>query len=183
MSTTLARRAIDSPLGPISIDASEQGVCAIGFVGAAREHTSEHPLPFTREPGPAASAILDRAARELAEYFAGSRRVFDMPLDAPGTEFQHRVWRELCRIPLGETISYQELARRVGDVNASRAVGAANGANPIAIVVPCHRVVAKDGTLHGYAGGLDRKRALLDHEFTVAGVVLSTLWPLPIECF
>lgn len=162
-----ARRVIDSPLGPIAIDATVRGVCSISFgVRPAREGM---------QPGGLAAAfpILDQAAREIAEYFAGSRRDFTIPLDAPGTTFQHRVWQELCRIPMGETISYQELARRCGDMNASRAVGAANGANPVAIVVPCHRVLAKDGTLHGYAGGLDKKRALLDHEFAVTGVVLG----------
>ena len=158
---------IDSPIGPIAIDATVRGVCSISFgVRPAREDM---------QPGDLAAAlpILDHAARELADYFAGSRRDFAIPLDAPGTEFQHRVWQELCRIPMGETISYQELARRCGDLNASRAVGAANGANPIAIVVPCHRVLAKDGTLHGYAGGLHVKRALLDHEFAVTGAVLG----------
>lgn len=167
MSTPFSRRVIDSPLGPIAIDATARGVCSISFgVRPARDDT---PLTDLADAAP----ILDHAARELTEYFAGSRRDFTIPLDAPGTEFQHRVWRELVRIPMGETISYQELARRCGDVNASRAVGAANGANPIAIVVPCHRVLAKDGTLHGYAGGLDMKRALLDHEFAVTGAVLN----------
>ncbi|MFO0834784.1 MAG: methylated-DNA--[protein]-cysteine S-methyltransferase [Phycisphaerales bacterium] len=162
-----ARRVIDSPLGPITIDATALGVCSIGFgMRPAREGTQP------AQPA-AALPILDQATRELAEYFAGARRVFTLPLDAPGTEFQHRVWHELCRIPMGETISYQELARRCGDVNASRAVGAANGANPVAIVVPCHRVLAKDGTLHGYAGGLHLKRALLDHEFAATGAVLG----------
>jgi len=162
-----ARRVIDSPLGPIAIDATVRGVCSISFgVRPAREDMPPADLAD-------AAPILDHAARELAEYFAGSRRDFTIPLDAPGKIFQHRVWQELCRIPMGETISYQELARRCGDMNASRAVGAANGANPVAIVVPCHRVLAKDGTLHGYAGGLDKKRALLDHEFAVTGVVLG----------
>jgi len=165
--TPFARRVIRSPLGPIAIDATARGVCSISFgVRPAREEMQPSELAD-------AAPILDQAARELAEYFAGTRRDFTIPLDAPGTEFQHRVWRELCRIPMGETISYQELARRCGDANASRAVGAANGANPIAIVVPCHRVLAKDGTLHGYAGGLEKKRALLDHEFAVTGTLLG----------
>ncbi len=163
-----SRRVIESPLGPIAIDATALGVCSISFgVRPAREDMPPTDLAD-------AAPILDLAARQLAEYFAGSRRDFAVPLDAPGTAFQHRVWRELVRIPMGETISYQELARRCGDINASRAVGAANGANPIAIVVPCHRVLAKDGTLHGYAGGLDKKRALLDHELAVTGAVLGS---------
>lgn len=149
---------IDSPIGPIAIDATIRGVCSISFgVRPAREDM---------QPGDLAAAlpILDQAARELADYFAGSRRVFAIPLDAPGTAFQHRVWQELCRIPMGETISYQELARRCGDLNASRAVGAANGANPISVVVPCHRLVGANGSLTKYGGGLHRKQWLLEHE-------------------
>ena len=165
--TPFSRRVINSPLGPIAIDATVRGVCSISFgVRPAREDAPPSDLEVT-------APILDHTSRELAEYFAGTRRDFTIPLDATGTDFQHRVWRELVRIPMGETISYQELARRCGDINASRAVGAANGANPIAIVVPCHRVLAKDGTLHGYAGGLHLKRALLDHEFAVTGAVLG----------
>jgi len=101
------------------------------------------------------------AAKQLAEYLAGKRRDFELELDLRGTEFQLAVWRALCAIPYGETISYGEQARRVGQPNAPRAVGAANGANPIAIVVPCHRVVAADGKLGGYGGGLPLKKRLL----------------------
>jgi methylated-DNA-[protein]-cysteine S-methyltransferase len=101
----------------------------------------------------------------LAAYFAGDLRAFDgVALDAGGTPFQQRVWAALREIPAGDTISYLTLARRIGDPTAARAVGAANGANPIAIVVPCHRVIASDGRLSGYAGGVHRKRWLLDHE-------------------
>jgi len=102
--------------------------------------------------------------RQLREYFAGERKAFDLPLAPDGTEFQKRVWAELRRIPYGETISYAELARRVGSEDASRAVGRANGANPIAIVVPCHRVIGADGSLTGYAYGVELKRRLLDFE-------------------
>jgi len=105
------------------------------------------------------------AAREqLAAYFAGDRQTFDLPLRPRGTAFQLRVWRELCNIPYGATISYAELARRVGRPGAARAVGAANGRNPLPIVVPCHRVIGADGTLTGYGGGLECKRRLLEHE-------------------
>jgi O-6-methylguanine DNA methyltransferase len=100
-------------------------------------------------------------ARELAEYFAGRRRDFTLAVDPPGTPFQRQVWSELARIPYGGTLSYGELARRVGRPSASRAVGAANGANPIPIVLPCHRVIGADGSLTGYGGGLPIKRALL----------------------
>jgi O-6-methylguanine DNA methyltransferase len=101
------------------------------------------------------------AAKQLLEYLAGKRRGFDLALDLRGTDFQLSAWRALCAIPYGETISYGEQARRCGHLNAQRAVGAANGANPIAIIVPCHRVVGADGKLHGYGGGLALKARLL----------------------
>ena len=112
----------------------------------------------------AATVPFDRAREELGQYFQGRRREFSLPLKPAGTVFQKRVWELLCEIPFGETISYGELARRVGNPNASRAVGLANSRNPISIVVPCHRVIGADNSLTGYAGGLDRKRALLEHE-------------------
>jgi methylated-DNA-[protein]-cysteine S-methyltransferase len=106
-----------------------------------------------------------RETREqLDAYFAGDRQTFDLPLRPEGTAFQLQVWRELCNIPYGATISYAELARRVGRPGAARAVGAANGRNPLPIVVPCHRVIGADGTLTGYGGGLECKRRLLEHE-------------------
>ena len=105
----------------------------------------------------------------VERYFAGKLREFKLPLAPEGTPFQKRVWAELCRIPYGATISYAELAQRIGDPQAVRAVGTANGANPIAIVVPCHRVIGSDGTLTGYAGGLDKKRALLELEARTVG--------------
>jgi len=101
---------------------------------------------------------------QLAAYFAGDLRKFNVSLAAAGTDFQHRVWRELAQIPFGASISYGELARRIGNPAASRAVGRANGQNPISIIVPCHRVIGANGTLTGYGGGSDRKRWLLDHE-------------------
>jgi methylated-DNA-[protein]-cysteine S-methyltransferase len=107
---------------------------------------------------------LGEAVRQLSEYFAGTRRTFHLPLRLQGTEFQQRVWRELTEIPYGETWSYGQLARRIGNPNASRAVGLANGRNPISILVPCHRVIGADGSLTGYGGGLERKQWLLAHE-------------------
>jgi methylated-DNA-[protein]-cysteine S-methyltransferase len=107
---------------------------------------------------------LPAAARQLKEYFAGKRREFDLPLHMNGTEFQQRVWRELTKIPFGETRSYGQLAKRLNNPNGSRAVGLANGRNPIAIIVPCHRVIGADGSLTGFGGGLDRKEWLLTHE-------------------
>ena len=109
-------------------------------------------------------AVLLRASRQLTEYFAGTRTTFDLPLDPEGTAFEHRVWDLLRAIPYGTTTSYGVLARRLGDVKVTRAVGAANGKNPIPIIVPCHRVVGSRGELTGFGGGLDRKRWLLEHE-------------------
>ena len=107
---------------------------------------------------------LPAAARQLKEYFAGKRREFDLPLQMAGTEFQQRVWRELTKIPFGETRSYGQLAKRLNNPNGSRAVGLANGRNPIAIIVPCHRVIGADGSLTGFGGGIERKEWLLSHE-------------------
>jgi methylated-DNA-[protein]-cysteine S-methyltransferase len=112
----------------------------------------------------ASAAPLPDAVRQLREYFAGTRREFDLPLRLQGTEFQQRVWHSLTEIPYGETLSYGKLAKRIGNPNASRAVGLANGSNPISIMVPCHRVIGADGSLTGYGGGLERKRWLLAHE-------------------
>ncbi len=112
----------------------------------------------------ATSPALERVKRELDEYFAKKRTKFELALAERGTPFQRKVWKSLAKIPFGETISYAELAKRVGKPGAVRAVGAANGANPWSIVVPCHRVVGSDGSLTGYSGGVDKKRALLDLE-------------------
>lgn len=120
--------------------------------------------PADGTPGHArgGSAVLAEAHRQLAEYFEGTRRVFDLPLRPAGTEFQHRVWDVLATVPWGTTTTYGEVAERLGlPPGASRAVGAANGANPIPVVLPCHRVIGADGTLTGYAGGLERKALLL----------------------
>lgn len=109
-------------------------------------------------------SIAQRTAEQLCEYFAGSRQTFDLPLEPRGTEFQRRVWNALCEIPYGETRSYGEIAQRVGNPKASRAVGMANHRNPIPILIPCHRVIGADGSLVGYGGGLGVKRYLLDLE-------------------
>lgn len=116
------------------------------------------------------SVILDCAA-QLNEYFQGSRKTFDLPLNPNGTEFQKRVWDKVIAIPYGETASYGSVANSLGDFKLTRAVGLANGANPIPIIIPCHRVIGSDGALTGYAGGLERKRWLLNHEqnhFTIS---------------
>jgi methylated-DNA-[protein]-cysteine S-methyltransferase len=143
----------ESPVGPLTLIADEHALTGLHFDGYA------HGLdPARRNPG---APPLAAAAEQLDEYFAGERREFELALDLEGTEFQRAVWDELLRIPYGETRSYGELARRLGRPERVRAVGAANGRNPVAIVVPCHRVIGADGSLIGYGGGLDRKRALL----------------------
>ena len=119
-------------------------------------------------------ALLDRAAQQLDEYFDGDRTDFELPLEPAGTPFQKEAWTTLRTIPYGETISYGEQARRLGDKNKSRAVGAANGQNPIPIVVPCHRVVGSNGHLTGFGGGIEVKAWLLDHEFKVRAGQAST---------
>ena len=144
---------IDSPLGPLRLVADEAALAGVYLPAQAAPAAS-----------PGATPVLARAAAQLAEYFAGARRDFDVPLAPRGTEFQARVWRELTHIPYGETRSYGELARALGRPSASRAVGAANGKNPISILVPCHRVIAGSGALTGYAGGLEAKRCLLAQE-------------------
>src|SRR5437899_10516473 len=118
---------------------------------------------------PGTHPIAAEAARQLRAYFAGELREFDLPLDMHGTDFQLRVWRELARIPYGETRSYSQIAAAIGAPQAVRAVGAANGANPIPIIVPCHRVIGSNGALTGFGGGISVKRWLLDHEARVAG--------------
>lgn len=148
---------VDSPLGSILV------------LGDGRFVTGLY-LPHDRRGiVPDASCERNDAAladvrEQLGEYFAGTRRSFDVPLQLAGTSFQQRVWRELVKIPFGTTISYGELARRIGNSNASRAVGHANGRNPVSIIVPCHRVIGGDGRLTGYAGGLDEKQRLLAWE-------------------
>ena len=122
-----------------------------------------HFAPFEQPQGPSApdEPVLVEACRQLAEHFSGDRTDFDLPLSPPGTPFQRRVWEELRRIPYGTTATYGELAARLGDPKAVRAVGLANGRNPIAVVVPCHRVIGSDGKLRGYAAGVERKQRLL----------------------
>lgn len=149
---SMTTRWMDSPIGGLRLHAAAGLLTAIDFDASPRGARTADPL-------------LDDAERQLADYFAGRRTTFDLPLAHDGTEFQQKVWSELVRIPFGETASYGEIARRLGyEPVVSRAVGAANGANPLPIVVPCHRVVGSDGSLTGYAGGIARKRVLLDLE-------------------
>lgn len=165
--TTMAAQAIrhtviDSPLGELTLAAAGDGLTGVYFDGHRR--------------GPSPNALGERddtgfaeVRRQLEEYFAGRRTRFDLPLAARGDTFQQRVWALLREIPYGETRSYGQLARELGDPALARAVGAANGRNPLSVIVPCHRVVGADGSLTGYAGGLERKRQLLDLEASAAG--------------
>lgn len=145
---------IESPVGVLRAGASDTALHLLEFTAA----------DSTRVPTGASTPLLEQTRRELAEYFAGTRRRFEVPLCFPGTPFQQRVWTVLCGIGYGERISYLEQSRRVGDEKAIRAVAQANGQNPIAIIVPCHRVINEDGKLGGYGGGLLRKQYLLDLE-------------------
>ncbi|HEY6947196.1 MAG TPA: methylated-DNA--[protein]-cysteine S-methyltransferase [Gemmatimonadales bacterium] len=168
---------IESPLGPLVVGAAERGVCLLDFSDRRGRETQiatlERRLRCTTEPGE--HPLLTRLSAELTEYFAGRRRVFAVPLFYPGTTFQTRVWDALREIPYGETTSYGALAATVGRPHAPRAVGHANGDNPIAIVIPCHRVVRKDGTLCGYGGGLWRKQRLLELERGITSLALEAV--------
>ena len=146
----------------LHLAATERGVCALSFV----ESTNEFLLQQARTTGDQdwerdASPLIDLARLQLNEYFAGKRSRFEVPLDLRGTPFQEKVWRALLDIPYGETRTYAQIAAQIGSPSAVRAVGAANGANPVAIIVPCHRVVATGGGLGGYGGGLEIKKRLL----------------------
>ena len=159
MTTELWSRTIPSPVGELTLVASEVGLRAVLWPD------DDLRVTFASVPEAVDShAILDDAAAQLTEYFAGSRKEFDLELDLQGTEFQVDVWRSLARVPYGETSTYGAQADHIGRPNAVRAVGAANGKNPVSIVLPCHRIVGKDGSLTGFAGGLDAKEFLLNHE-------------------
>jgi AraC family transcriptional regulator, regulatory protein of adaptative response / methylated-DNA-[protein]-cysteine methyltransferase len=157
---------IDSPIGPLLAGAVPEGVCLLEFFEP--ERLGPQVLRLARwlgaETSDAETPPIAELRRQLKDYFAGRRASFEMPLVVPGTPFQRRVWDSLVRIPYGETRSYEELARSIGSANGMRAVGTANGQNRIAIVIPCHRVVNKSGTLGGYGGGLWRKEFLLKLE-------------------
>lgn len=148
---------IDSPIGPLTLVSDGDALTGVYMA----EHTHR---PDSTAFGPRDDRVLAEAAAQLGEYFAGQRTGFDLRVELHGTPFQRRVWAELTRIGYGETISYGQLAARLGQPTASRAVGLANGRNPVSIVVPCHRVIGAGGSLTGYGGGVERKRFLLDLE-------------------
>jgi AraC family transcriptional regulator of adaptative response/methylated-DNA-[protein]-cysteine methyltransferase len=169
-SACIVSSLLTSALGPLVVAATDDGVCLVEF--ADRRALKGQAVSLTRATGlpvlPGSNAHLEQLAGELGEYFRGARRTFDVPLDTPGTDFQRSVWGALLRIPYGETRSYEQIARELDRAGAQRAVGRANGQNRVAILVPCHRVVQKDGGLRGYGGGLWRKRRLLDLERSVS---------------
>ncbi len=163
--TTVDLRRVDTSVGALLLGATSDAVVLCDF--AERPMIDAQLAAVRRRIGPTqlgGGGLIDDLERQLGEYLAGDRRQFDLPLDAPGSAFQERVWGELQSIPYGETISYRELAGRVGAPAASRAVGRANGSNRLALIIPCHRVVAANGGLGGYGGGLAAKRFLLDLE-------------------
>jgi len=160
MTADLASTTMPSPIGTLTVVVSDAGVRAVWWHDDPRP-TGE--LPVGQESA-AQRALLDTATRQLGEYFAGTRTDFDLPLDAQGTPFQHSAWGVLRSIAYGTTMTYGQQAVALGDPNKARAVGAANGRNPIGIIVPCHRVVGASGALTGFAGGLDATAWLLDPE-------------------
>ena len=142
---------LETPLGRMLLVTNERGLCGAHFIG--QKYFPNIDPSWKREKS--------RAGRELEEYFAGKRTAFTVPLAAEGTPFQRAIWKEISRVRFGETITYAELARRAGFPNCARAAGAATGRNPIGVIVPCHRIVGTNGSLTGYAGGLEKKKALL----------------------
>lgn len=157
MSGALLYTTVDSPIGELLL--LGDGGALRGLYMQEGRKPGTVPRGWARDP----EAFVE-VRTQLGEYFAGERRSFDLPLEPAGSPFQLQVWRALREVGYGETLSYGELARRIGRPNAPRAVGAANGANPLSVVIPCHRLVGADGTLTGYGGGIERKRLLLDLE-------------------
>jgi O-6-methylguanine DNA methyltransferase len=165
---TLYYAQIPSPIGPLNLAVSEIGMVALEFDRGHFPPAKDKNISWEHSP-----ARIKPYARELNEYFAGKRRDFTFALDLRGTPFQRDCWRALLAIPYGETRTYADIARAVKKPQAFRAVGMANNRNPIAVVVPCHRVIASDGTLCGYGGGLDVKRKLLELEGALTGILAA----------
>ena len=166
----LVHTVMASPLGKLKLVANDRGLVAVALPG---QDAKDESIAVRSH------AVLDQAARELSEYFAGKRHRFTIKLELRGTPFQKHVWRALARIPFGRRRSYGELAHAIGKPGAARAVGRANATNPIAILLPCHRVVGADGALTGYAGGVAAKRWLLDHEESVGALCSHASAPCP----
>lgn len=162
MNNTTYFRYLSSPIGKLLLTSDGEALTGLHMAGLASDVAPRPEAAWKQD-----DRVFVPVVEQLEAYFAGASVSFDLPMQTEGTSFQRRVWQELCQIPYGQTISYIELARRVGNPHASRAVGGANGRNPIAVIVPCHRVIAAGGGLGGYGGGLDRKRWLLEHEASV----------------
>ncbi|MBV1922679.1 MAG: methylated-DNA--[protein]-cysteine S-methyltransferase [Flavobacteriaceae bacterium] len=141
-----------SPLGTLEITGNEEGIASVNFLDIEEKETTDNP------------ENIQICINQLKDYFEGNRTHFDLKLNPKGTEFQKRVWNQLLEIPFNKTMSYQEMANKLGDPKVIRAAASANGKNPISIIIPCHRVIGSDGSLTGYASGLHRKKWLLDHE-------------------
>jgi methylated-DNA-[protein]-cysteine S-methyltransferase len=169
--SAFATTTFSSPVGELTLLASDAGLRAILWPGEPPADVPELDDAVENEGHP----VLVAAREQLAQYFAGERRTFDLPIDLRGTPFQVKAWRYLATIPYGETRTYGEQARALGDPNRARAAGAANGKNPVSIVLPCHRVIGANGSLTGFGGGLPVKRALLDFE----AAVVTTDAPVP----
>jgi methylated-DNA-[protein]-cysteine S-methyltransferase len=150
----------NSPVGTIKIKISGHYISGLTFIDTKEEEIQNE----TKELSAEGKKILQKCIIQLDEYFAGERKIFDLPIQQKGTDFQQKVWKGLVQIPFGKTISYLQFAQQLGNVKAIRAAASANGRNELCIVVPCHRVIGSDGSLTGYAGGLLRKKWLLDHE-------------------
>ena len=164
-----------TPIGAMHIAATDAGICFLEFDKKAEGELDIEAFmrSFQTDVQKGENEHIMQAKTELEEYFAGSRKHFKVALDSRGTDFQKQVWDALLEIPYGKTASYQEQALKIGNLKAIRAVATANGSNKIAIIVPCHRVIGKNGSLTGYAGGLERKRWLLSHEQQYENGVLS----------
>lgn len=171
---TLHSTTHPTPVGELTLVASDQGLRAVLWPKLSPTRAGIHPRPHRNPDHP----ILERTAAQLDDYFAGSRTAFDIPLDLQGTRFQLAAWRSLASIPFGTTTSYGRQAASLGIPTAARALGAANGANPVCIVLPCHRVIGADGSLTGFGGGLPVKQWLLDHEASVlaSGIASTPQW-------
>jgi len=156
---SLSYKFLESPVGRLKLVAGDQGLVAILW-----ENDNPHRVRLEESVEDTNHRVLVETERQLSEYFSGKRQEFSLPLDLRGTTFQREVWHALPGIPFGETRSYQQLANQLGNPNATRAVGAANGRNPVSIIVPCHRVIGSSGKLTGFAGGLDAKKYLLEME-------------------
>ena len=164
----LTSSTIESPVGSLTLVASDKGLVAVLW-----PNDREGRVPFKDIVGFSSHPLLHAAERQLREYFEGQRTTFDLPLDLRGTPFQREVWGALLAIPFGERRTYRQIASQLGKPNATRAVGAANGRNPVSIVVPCHRVVGSSGTLTGFAGGMSAKAYLLNLEASSTAFALT----------